>query len=119
MASFMIIATINNSNYLTKVNAESASGAEHMILDLSVCGRHTYGVTACMAYCNEDMKYDQFIYSALDASPISFDALKELIEKRNAEIMERDAAEERIRMIEENMKNLQEELAKARAILSA
>lgn len=119
MALFMIIATIKDSNYLTKVKAESASGAEHLILDLSICGRHTYGVTACMAFSSEDMKYDTFIFNALDAEPISFEALKEIIEQRNAEIKEKDEAEERIRKIEQSMKNLQEELKQARAILSA
>lgn len=119
MASFMIIATVNSTNYLTRVLAESASGAEHMVLDLSICGRHTYGVTACMAYSSDDMKYDNFIFNALDSEPVSFEVLKEIIEQRNAEIRKKDAAEERIREIEQTIKNLQEELVKAQAILSA
>lgn len=119
MTYFMVIATVKNINYLTKVKAESASSAEHMILDLSICGRHTYGVTACMAYNSDVMKYSNFIFSALDSEPVSFEVLKEIIEQRNAEIREKDAAEERIREIEQTMKNLQEELVKAHAILSA
>ena len=118
MKNFMIIATVNNNDYLTKVHAESESAAEHMILDLSVCGRHTYGVTACMAYDSDAMKYDQFRYSAISANPVSFEALKEIIEKRNAEILEKDAAEEAIKRIEKQMKELQNQLAEAKAILA-
>ena len=118
MKAYMIIATVNGIDYLTKLNAESESSAEHAVLNLSICGKHTYGVTACMAYDDKAMKYDHFIYSALQAKAVSFDELKELIEKRNAEIREKDAAEERIAQIEKQMKQLKEELAEARAILA-
>lgn len=118
MKAYMIIATVNGIDYLTKLNAESESSAEHAVLNLSICGKHTYGVTACMAYDDKAMKYDTFIYSALQAKAVSFDELKELIEKRNAEIREKDAAEERIAQIEKQMKELTEELAKAREILA-
>lgn len=118
MNIYMIIATVNGIDYLTKVNAESESSAEHMVLDLSVCGKHTYGVTACMAYGADAMKYDTFIYNAINANPVSFEMLKEIIEKRNAEILEKDAAEERIRAIEKQMKDLQKQLEEAKAILA-
>lgn len=119
MKAYMIIATVNGTDYLTKVNAESESGAEHTILDLSVCGKHTYGVTACMAYDGKAMKYDTFRYSALAAEPVGFETLKEIIAARNAEILEKDAAERRINEIEQSMKELQKELEQAKAILSA
>ena len=119
MNRYMIIATVNDKDYLTKVNAESAYAAEHLILDLSICGHHTYGVTACMAYSDKEMNCDTFIYNALDAEPIGLDALTEIIEQRNAEIQKRDAAEDRIRDIERTMKNLQEELVQMQSILSA
>lgn len=119
MKAYMIIATVNGTDYLTKVNAESESGAEHTILDLSVCGKHTYCVTACIAYDDKAMKYDTFRYSALAAEPISFEALKEIIAARKAEILEKDAAERRINEIEQSMKELQKELEQAKAILSA
>lgn len=118
MKAYMIIATVNGIDYLTKLNAESESSAEHAVLNLSICGKHTYGVTACMAYDDNAMKYDTFIYSALSAKAVSFDELKEIIDKRNKEIAEKDAAEERIRHIEKQMKQLAEELEEARAILA-
>lgn len=118
MKAYMIIATVNEIDYLAKLNAESESAAENAVLNLSVCGKHTYGVTACMAYDADAMKYDTFVYRAINANPVSFDMLKEIIEKRNAEIREKDAAEKRISQIEKEMKALQEELAEAKAILA-
>ena len=118
MKDYMIIATVNGIDYLTKLKADSESTAEHAVLNLSICAKHTYGVTACMAYDDETMKYDTYIYRALAAKVVSLDELKEIIEKRNAELREKDAAEERIAHIEKQMKELTEELAKAREILA-
>ena len=118
MKAYMIIVTVNGVDYLTKVNAESESSVEHAVLNLSVCGKHTYGVTACMAYDTNAMKYDTFVYHAIGANPVSFDALKEIIEKRNAEIREKDMAEEAVRTIEKQMKDLQKQLEEAKAILA-
>lgn len=118
MKEFMIIARVHNADFLTKVTAESESAAEHKVLDLSYCGRHTYGVTACMAYDADAMKYDTFVYSALAAKPVSFAQLKEIIEARNAEIREHDEAEKRVEQIEKQMKQLQKELEQAKATLA-
>ena len=116
--TYMVIAKVNEIDYLTSVDSETAYGAEHKVLDLSICGKHTYGVTNCMAYDVEDMKYDTFRYNAITAKPVSFEALSEIIEERNAEIREKDEAEERIRQIEQQMKYLTEEMSKAKAILA-
>lgn len=119
MKDFMVIAKVNGVEYLTKVSAESEGGAEHKILDLSICGKHTYGVEACMAYGTDAMKTDTFIYSAIAATPIELEALIKTIEQRNEEIKRKDAAEERIAAIEKQMKELQIELAETKAVLSA
>lgn len=119
MKDFMIIAKVNGVEYLTKVSAESEGGAEHKILDLSICGKHTYSVEACMAYGTDAMKTDTFIYSAIAATPIKYEALTVLIEKRNREIKIKDEAEAKIAAIEKQMKELQKELAEAKAVLSA
>lgn len=118
MKAYMIIATVNDIDYLTKVEAESLSGAEHAVLDLSVCGRHTYGVTACMAFGMDELKTDTFIGSVIRSNPVSFDDLKEIIEKRNAEILEKDAAEESIRVIEKQIEALKKQLEKEKAIIA-
>ena len=118
MKIYIILAKVNEITYLTKICAESESSAEHAVLDLSVCGMHTYGVTACMAFDTAAMKTDTFIHNAIDAQPISFEALKEKIEKRNAEILKRDEAERRIESIEKEMTRLQQQLNEAKAILN-
>lgn len=71
-----------------------------------------------MAFDDKAMKTDTFIYSALNALPLGFNALTELIEKRNAKILEKDAAEERIRAIEKQMEELQKQLDEAKTILA-
>ena len=117
MKAYMIVATVDGIDYLTKVSANSESGAEHTVLNLAYCGRHTYGVTACMAYDVNAMKYDTFIYHAINSNPVSFEQLKEIIEDRNAVIRRRDEAEERIYRIEKQMIELKEELEAAKAVL--
>ena len=117
MKPYMIICTVNGIDYLTKVNANSEYGAEHTILDLAYCGKHTYGVTACMAYGIDAMKYDIFRCNAMDANPVSLESLKEIISVRNAEIRKKDEAEDRIRQIEKQIKELEEELKAVKAAL--
>lgn len=112
---YIVIAAVNATYYLTKIEAGSLFAAEHAIRDLGVRGKHTCGVTACRAYSAEGMKTDAFIGHALRANPVGFDELKEIIKKRNAEILEKDAAEERIAKIEKQMKELQKELEEAKA----
>lgn len=110
MKAFMIIARVNGIDYLTKVNAESESGAEHVILDLSYCGRHTYGVEACQAFDVDMMKTECFRYAAIDAEPISFLALKEIIDLRNDFIKQRDETEDKIRETKKQIEVLQKQL---------
>ena len=116
--TYIVMAKVNGIDYLTSVTAETALGAEHKVLDLGICGRHTYGVTGCTAYDINDMKYDSFRYHAILSNPVSLEELTSIIEKHNAEIRERDEAEERIRQIEQQMKALEDEMAKAKAILT-
>ena len=115
---YYVIARVNDIDYLTKVDAESHYEAEHLILDLGVCGMHTYGVTACMAYGRKEMKSECFINNAIDAQPIDLENLKQFIADRNAEILEKDAAERRIKEIEKSIKQLQDELEEAKRIFN-
>ena len=117
MKTFMIIAQVNGIDYLTKIKADSASAAEHRVLDMGVAGKHTYGVTYCMAYDEEAMKTDCFIYSALQANPVSMNELCEIIREQNDSIREKDAAEDRIIQIEKQIRDLKEELQKAKEII--
>lgn len=119
MKAYMVIATVNEIDYITKVNASSELGAEHIVLDRSICGRHTYGVTACQAFNVEMMKFDSFVYSAIDAEVVSLNELYAIIDKRNAEIKARDEAEDLIRENEKKIKELQAQIEEAKKVLSA
>ena len=117
MKYYMIIAKVKGADYLTKIKAASESAAEHQILEMGVAGKHTYGVTACMAYDDKAMQTDCFIYSALQAIPVSMNELCEIIRQHNDSIREKDAAEDRIIEIEKQIRDLTEELNKAKAII--
>lgn len=112
MTNYMVIAGVRNVNFLVKVQATSLLAAEHMILDLGICGRHDYGVSGAQAFGAEEMKTDTFIFYALDAKTITFSELKKVIEEYNEEIRQADAKEKRIDEIEKEMKKLQAELEK-------
>lgn len=110
LTNYMVVAVVNGVSYLVNIEAESLYQAEHKILDLSVCGNHTYGVTACTAYDSETMKTDTFVFFALYAKTVSAEELFNIINRRNEEITRKDEAEDRIKEIENTMNKLQKEL---------
>lgn len=91
--TYMVIAYADGTSYLTRVTADSAMQAEHVILDAGVCGQYgDYAVTSAHAFDRETMRTDTFIGEALDALPVSLEALDEIIEARNEAIREQDKA---------------------------
>lgn len=110
MNDYMVIATVGSKDYLTKVCSYSLYDAEHEILDLSICGKHTYCVTSCNAYDDRTITSENFLFSAFHSQPVTFDELKEIIERRNDEIRRNDEKEERIAELETQIKALQAEL---------
>ncbi|MGN0773571.1 MAG: hypothetical protein ACI4MP_07250 [Candidatus Ventricola sp.] len=126
MKSFYIIARVHGTQYITKVSAETALMAEHMILDEGICGKHEYGCDACMAYDVNAMKTDAFIGAALHAEPVSLCELMEKIEKNNARIKAKDDAENayilKQKMVEEirrQMEIAEKELIEAKKAFEA
>jgi predicted N-formylglutamate amidohydrolase len=117
MKNYMIIAKVKGVDYLTNVEAESEYNAEHKILDLGICGKHDYSVECCMAYDYDAMSTETFRSHALNADPISFDALNVKIEVRNAEIRQRDYAEKRITEIENKIERLKAELEENKKLI--
>lgn len=117
MKNYMVIARIKGVDYLTNVEAESECNAEHKILDLGICGKHDYSVECCMAYDYDAMSTETFRAHALNAEPISLDALKVKIEVRNAEIRQRDYAEKRITEIEKQIERLKAELEENKKLI--
>lgn len=117
MKVFYIIAKVWKAQYITKISAESAYQAEHMILDQAICGRHEYGCDACMAYDIKMMKTDTFIANALAAEPVSLYELMMKIEKNNARIKAKDAAEAEIEDKRKLVEKLKEQMAEAEKAL--
>lgn len=115
---YIVIASVNNTSYMVRSNADSHSGAEHKILDLSYCGLHEYGVQGAQAFDKKDMKTDHFISMALKSVTVSITELVEIIDRRNRQIEIRDMAEKKVWELEAKMKKLDEELANARRILA-
>ena len=79
---------------------------------MSYTGKHTYGVTAAMAFDKKSMKTDTFIYNALGAEPITGEELTKIIELRNEEIRKADEKENRINELKRDIKTMTEELNK-------
>lgn len=116
---YMVIASVANSKYLVNIEAHSLSSAEHMILDLGICGRHEYGVEGATAFDAKGMKTDTFIGMAMAAETISMEELCKIVDAQNARIKAKDEAENRVHEIEKQMKRLSEELEAARKVLAA
>lgn len=107
----------HDDTLLTKVIADSNSAAEHSILNLSISGKHHYGVEACCAYDVDEFKTDCFIGALIHSEPIKFDDLEVLIEDANERITYEDMMEKEIEKqraliadIKRRIESLQEEL---------
>ena len=113
MEKYIVIATVDDKDYMVKLEADSLSAAEHKILDQSVCGKHTYGVTACQSFGLKEMQNDYFASRALFAETVSFDELSIIIRKRNEEIKRQDKREDderRLAKLKEKIAELNREL---------
>lgn len=113
MEKYIVIATVDDKDYMVKLEADSLSAAEHKILDQSVCGKHTYGVTACQSFGLKEMQNDHFASRALLAETVSFDELSIIIRKRNEEIKRQDKREDderRLAKLKEKIAELNREL---------
>lgn len=117
MEKYMVIAKVNGTDYLTRVNAASEIIAEHLILDWGRCSKFGYGVEACMAYNFEAMQTETFRGHALNAEPVSFSELKTIVAERNAELIMKEQAESEIEKIEKEINRLTERLAENKKIL--
>jgi hypothetical protein len=107
----------HDDTLLTKVVADSASAAEHSILNLSISGKHHYGVEACCAYAVESFRTECFLGALIHSEPIKFDDLAVLIKDANARIAYEDMLEAEIVKqraliadIRRRIESLQEEL---------
>ena len=116
---YFVIATVASNQYLVNIESHSLSSAEHMILDLGICGRHEYGVEGATAFDAKGMKTDTFIGMAMAAESTSMEELCRIVDAQNARIKAKDEAEAKIHEIEKQMKKLSEELETAKKVLAA
>lgn len=111
--NFLVIAKVKGVDYLVNVTADSLGEAEHVILDMGVCGRHCYSVQSSRAFDVKTMKSSTFIVEALSCSTVSFGEILEIIQNRNSEILAADKAEDDILAIKQKIKALKAELEQA------
>ena len=116
---YIVIATVANDKYMVNIEANSLSSAEHMVMDLGICGRHEYGVAGATAFDAKGMKTDTFIGMAMTADTVSMKEFEKIVDAQNFKIKAKDEAEDKIRAIEKQMKQLAEELETAKRILAA
>lgn len=92
MEKFFVIANVNGENFMIKLEANSAAGAEHKVFDLGYCGKHEYGVQCAMAFDFDAIKTDTFANMALESEMVSFETLTSIIIDNNNRIKAREEA---------------------------
>lgn len=101
------------SGYLMVIlEAESKYDAEHKVLDLGYCGKHSYGVASCLSVDVDDptdTTTDTFKGMLIRSETVSFNELKSIIASCNAQIKEEEKEEER-EAIRKQIAELQEKL---------
>lgn len=108
--NYMVMARVNGTDYITKVQASNLSHAEHIILDQSYCGKSRNGVEACIAFGADDMKTDAFVGACLGAEPVDYNVLSETIHEYNEFIKYEERRTAEIADIEEQINQLTERL---------
>ena len=115
MRNFLVCFGCNGHDYLTRVTAVTLAGAEHVILDMGVTGKHTCGVSYSQAFDGEGIKTDTFVGLAISASPVTLDDARKIIERFNAVIRLQDAREKRIADLTAQINAMENELAGLRS----
>ena len=112
--NFMVIAAVAGDIYLTKVQAESDGGAEHVVLDLDRSVKFGKAiVTSCQAFSVKEIATECFAWMAISAEPIGFGRLKGIIEAESL-AAEQEAREQVARLagLREEMKRLKDEIGR-------
>lgn len=117
--NYMVIAKVNGTDYLTKVEADTLYDAEHVILDEAVTTRFGYGVDGAQAFCWQEMQTECFASMVLHAEPIGYGHLVEIIQDRNNKLKHMCKAFERAEEIKKKVRALEEELQEAKAAYEA
>ena len=115
MEKFLVCFGCNGHDYMTSVSALSLGGAEHIILDMGICGKHAYSVSYSDAFDAEAIKTDTFVSMALSATTVSLAEAREIIEAYNSIIRSQDAKENRIAELTSQINLMENELANLRS----
>ena len=97
MEVFSVIARVAGKSYMVEVASTSSGGAEHILLDLSVCGRHAYGVEGSQAFRLDEQDTDTFKDMSACAQAVSMEAFTAIVAERNAQIIRADRREHELR----------------------
>ena len=101
---------------MTRVSSFSLAGAEHVISDMGICGKHTCSVAYAQAFDADTIKTDTFAVMALSSSTVSIDDAKQLIEGYNKVIRSQDVREKRISELTAQIDAMQNELSALRSV---
>lgn len=113
MQTYLVIVWIAYRRYLTRVEATSAGGAEHMVLDLARDGYYHKNVDSCQAFGRKEVKTDFFYEAMRFAEPIPFEELKAIVLRRRTLI----EAWDKLVDLEREAERLQREKETATAML--
>ena len=94
---YSVIARVAGKMYMVEVASTSNGGAEHIVLDLSVCGRHTYSVEGSQAFRLDEQDTDTFKGMSAHAQAVSMEVFTAIVAERNAQIIRADRHEDELR----------------------
>ena len=97
LETFAVIARVAGKMYMVEVAALSGCAAEHVLLNLSVCGRHAYGVEGSQAFCPSEQCTDTFKGMSAHAQAVSMEVFAAIVAERNAQIIRADRYEDELR----------------------
>lgn len=111
--TYLVVAWVAGRRYLTRVEATSAGGAEHMVLDLARDGYYHRNVDSCQAFDKKGIKTDFFYEAMRFAEPVPFEELKAIVLRRRTLI----EAWDKLVDLEREAERLQKEKETATAML--
>ena len=90
MEKYFVIVRVNNQDYMVKIESSSMGGAENVILSHSFAGIDEYSIQAAQAFDRNGMKTDFFAEAAMNADPISYAELLNIVDENSKRIRAKD-----------------------------
>ena len=123
MKYFVFVSISQNRNahdkeYMTSIDAASASAAEHFFLDRSIIGKHCYSVNASQAFSMDELG-DTFKGCLRSSTLVSEEEMIQIIEERNNNIRMLDNCEEKIEKAKKDLEEARAAANQAKLLLDA